>query len=60
MAKLESLPLRLRLSNVLTAYVRYIGGMIWPFRPDDVLSLRDERGPDLLDLRGRWRPRCCW
>ncbi len=31
MAKLESLPFALRLSNVLTAYVRYIGGMIWPF-----------------------------
>ena len=31
MAKLESLPFALRLCNVLTAYLRYIGGMIWPF-----------------------------
>jgi tetratricopeptide (TPR) repeat protein len=31
MAKLESLPFALRMSTVLTAYVRYIGGMLWPF-----------------------------
>ena len=32
MAKWTQLPLELRLSNVLTGYCRYIGGMIWPFK----------------------------
>ena len=31
MANFVSLPLTLRICNVLTAYLRYIGGLFWPF-----------------------------
>jgi tetratricopeptide (TPR) repeat protein len=31
MANLNSLPLLLRIGNVLTGYARYIGGLFWPF-----------------------------